>query len=108
MDCFLRRGSGSESIEIQSNETLEVSIYTRAVTGASFSITNAATKQALVENVLVKHTGTSSEEEKPTTVILNPDMPIEGPLTIKIKAESKGSRFSSYDYLIVFSFQPKK
>lgn len=87
---------------------MEVSIYTRSVAGAVFHIVDASTKTPIVENILVKHDGTGSDDEKPTCVSLNPKTVVEGPLNVKIKAESKGSRFSSYDYLIVFSFQPKK
>ena len=87
---------------------VEVSIYTRAITGATFTLTNSDTKAGYVENVEVKHIGSDSDEEKPTCVILNPSNAIKGPVKIKVKADSKGSRFSSYDYLIVSSFQPVK
>jgi hypothetical protein len=102
-----RRGSGSETIEVGKGEKLEVSVFTRAVTGATFTLTNAASKTSYIENVLVKHEGTENagDEEKPTNVIINPNEPILGPVTVKVKAESKGSRFSSYDFLIVYSFK---
>ena len=85
-----------------------MSIYTRAATGATFSLLNADSKSTFVENVEVKHDGSNSDEEKPTIVILNPSNLIKGPLKLKVKADSKGSRFSSYEYLLVFAFKPAK
>jgi hypothetical protein len=100
------RGSGSDTVEVKEGEKLEVSVFTRALTGATFTLTDAAKKSNYIENVMVKHEGTGqSEEEKPTNVLINPSTPICGPVTVKVKAVSGGSRFSSYDFLIVYSFK---
>ena len=106
MTCIFDSGSGSETIEVKPNEKLEIAVYTRALPGASFTLTDSATKKAFIENVLVKHEGTGADDEKPTTLVLNANAAIPGPVTVKIKAESKGNRFSSYDYLLVYNFYP--
>ena len=75
--------------------------------GALFSLTDAAgTKDHFVDNVFVKHNGTDDESEIPTSVILNKEL-IKGPIKLKVKADSKGSRFSTINFLLVFSFKNK-
>lgn len=103
---FYIRGSGSDVVEIPHNESLEVMVYTRATTGATFTLQNADTKAAIVEDVDVTHTGTDNESEPPTSRKLTADL-IAGPMKLKVKATSKGSRFTSYNYLLVFSFKSK-
>ena len=100
------RGHGSETVDIQAGEQLEVSVYTRATSGATFALTDANAKSHFVDNVSVQHSGTGDvETEKPTIVVINKESLIRGPLKVKIKADSKGSRFSTDNYLLVFSFK---
>lgn len=100
------RGHGSETVDIQAGEQLEVSVYTRATSGAIFALTDANAKSHYVDNVSVEHSGTGDlDHETPTIVILNKENLIRGPTKVKIKADSKGSRFSTDNYLLVFSFK---
>ena len=100
------RGHGSETIDLHGNESLEVSVYSRSPAGASFCLTDANNKNVFVENVDVKHVGTGEDEnELPTSVILNKGNLIKGPVKLKVKADSHGSRFSTHDYLLVFCFK---
>jgi hypothetical protein len=86
---------------------LEVCVFTRSTAGAKFTLTNCGTKTHYVDDVEVKHAD-EDENGKPTTVILNPTTPIDGPVKVKVKADSHASRFSSHNYLVVFSFKPTK
>jgi hypothetical protein len=98
-------GHGSETIDIKAGESLEVSVYTRSNAGASFCLTAAGAKTHIVDNIDVKHIGTGDENEIPTSVILNKDNLVKGPVKLKIKADSQGSRFSTHNYLLVFCFK---
>jgi hypothetical protein len=97
-------GHGSETIDIKAGESLEVSVYTRSTAGATFSLTDADTKTVFIDDVAVKHTGTDDENEIPTSVVLNKEL-IKGPVKLKVKADSQGSRFSTHNFLLVFSFK---
>lgn len=81
---------------------MEVFVYTRSTAGANFSIHDNDKKIPLVENVMVKHTGTADVTETPTATKLT-TKPVEGPITIKVKADSGASRFSTQNYLVVFT-----
>jgi hypothetical protein len=73
--------------------------------GANFTLTDAeGTKAQLSSEVFVKHTGTDDENEIPTSMIINNEL-IKGPLKLKVKADSQGSRFSTHNFLLVFSFK---
>ena len=100
------RGHGSETVDVEAGEQLEVSVYTRATAVATFALTDANSKSHFVDNVTVQHLGTGDmDSEKPTIVIINQDSLIRGPIKVKIKADSSGSRFSTDNYLLVFSFK---
>jgi len=100
------RGHGSETLDVLAGEELEVSVYTRATAGATFCLTDAHAKTHFVDGVNVTHKGTGDLDfEKPTLVILNQKNLIRGPLKLKIKADSKGSRFSTDNYLLVFCYK---
>ena len=88
---------------------MEVSVYTRSLAGATFCLTDANAKSHFVDGVEVQHNGTGVDDnEIPTSVIINKEKLIRGPVTVKIKADSSGSRFSTHNYLLVFSFQKAK
>lgn len=89
---------------MKADEQLEVSVYTRSTAGATFSLTDADTKAVIVHDVMVQHTGTGDENEIPTSVILNKEL-IKGPVKVKVKADSQGSRFSTINFLLVFSYK---
>jgi len=99
------RGHGSETIDVEAGELLEISVYTRCTAGATFCLTDAKAKNVFVDGVDVQHIGTEDVNEKPTSKIINEKNLIRGPMKVKIKADSKGSRFSTFNYLLVFSFK---
>ena len=98
-------GHGSKVIDIAANESVQVSIFTRSLAGATFTLTDSeGNKAQLSGEVLAKHNGTDDENEIPTSTIINQEM-IAGPLKLKVKADSLGSRFSTINFLLVFSFK---
>lgn len=91
---------------MKEGERLEISVYTRSTAGAKFCLTDANAKNHFVDNVTVVHQGTGEDNEKPTAIVLNePSALIQGPTKVKVKADSSGSRFSTHNYLLVFSFK---
>lgn len=86
-------------------EELEVSIYTRSVAGAKFTLVDATNKLAapLASDVEVKHSGTGEDPEEIPTHKAISSTNIVGPASIKVKAESIGSRWSTQNFLVVFS-----
>lgn len=96
-------GYGSETVEVPAGETLEVSIYTRSTAGATFTVTDVDAKLPLVEGVEVIHPDTALD--LPTNVKLNETKPFTGPMKVKIRADSKGSRFTSHNYMIVCGYK---
>ena len=92
-------------IDVLVNESVQVSVFTRSLAGATFTLTDSeATKTQLSGEVLVKHSGTDDENEIPTSTTINNEM-IKGPMKLKVKADSLGSRFSTINFLLVFSFK---
>lgn len=100
--CF--SGHGSEVVEIHPRENLEISVYTPSTAGAIFSVHDNDKKVPLVEHVMVKHTGTADVTETPSSTMLT-KQPIVGPMTVKVKADSSASRFSTQNYLVVFTIK---
>jgi hypothetical protein len=84
---------------------MEVSIYTRSTAGATFTITDVNGKIPLVDGIEVTHPDASND--LPTCIKLNESKPFVGPMTLKIKADSMGSRFSSHNYMIVCGYMKK-
>lgn len=92
-------------IDVLANESVQVSVFTRSLAGATFTLTDSeGTKTQLSGEVLVKHSGTDDENEIPTSTTINNEM-IKGPMKLKVKADSLGSRFSTINFLLVFSFK---
>lgn len=103
------RGSGSITYDIISGEELEVSIYTRSVAGAKWAVSDAKNKHGTtyVGDVLTKHTSGDEAMSLPPLHVQLTKANIKGPASIKLKAESLGSRWSSERFLVVFSvFNP--
>lgn len=96
------RGSGSATFEIAEGEELEVYIYTRAKVGAKFSIVDAKTKAEIVPNIEVKHTGGETDKDMPTHKLLT-EAKLAGPVSIKVKADSNAGRFTTNNFLAVFT-----
>jgi hypothetical protein len=90
-------------------EELEVSIFTRSVAGAKFTLQDATSKTAApwASDVEVKHSGNGEDPEESPTHKAITTTNIKGPASIKVKAESIGSRWSTQNFLVVFSvFNP--
>lgn len=92
------RGHGSDSFEVGPGDSVEISVYTRSTSGATFSIVDADSKQPYVEGIKVV---SPSEDEK--SVVLLTEKAITGPAKLKIKGDSLGSRFSSHNFMLVFT-----
>ena len=86
---------------------MEITVYTRSVAGAKFTVTDANhSKAPWVENFEVKHHGTDDVSETPTHEMITKEK-IIGPASVKVKADSNGGRWTSYNFLISFSvFNP--
>jgi len=99
------RSSGSATFDIYPGEEVEVSVHTRSMAGAKFTVSDATNKagKTWAVDVPVKH-DSADHAKLPSTVCLTTTR-IKGPASIKIKAETMGSRFapSSSSYLIAFS-----
>lgn len=99
------RSSGSVTFDVYPDEELNVTVYTRSTTGAKFTVSDALHKSGTTWacDVTVQH-GVNDPLKLPSHVTLTKTN-IKGPVSVKLKAESMGSRFaaSSSNYLIVFS-----
>jgi len=98
------RSSATATFDVKPGEKLNVTVFTRSTTGAKFSITDDAGKRGIwVSDIEVKH-AINDPTRLPTAVEITKKS-IEGPMSVKVKAESMGSRFSASasNYLVVFS-----
>ena len=79
-------------------------MYTRETSGAKFTVVDANSKTATpwISDVDVKHTGSDDPEAIPSHVIVTKTN-IKGPASVKVKAESIGSRWTTQNFLVVFS-----
>lgn len=100
-----RSGYTTETIEVGSGEHLEVHVFTRSTTAAVFTLMKEDAKTAYGSSVEFKHAGSGGDDEMPTTIILNKNAAIAGPAKVKVKVESKGSRFSSVEFLVIYFFK---
>jgi len=78
---------------------MDVSVYTRGTTGALFSIADEY-KNSILGDVDVTHVGPTDDHSPPTCKKITSTR-IRGPVNLKIKGESKGSRFSPENFLVV-------
>ena len=69
------------------------------------SVTDADNKSAkpFVEGVESKHGGTADLSEYPTSKTINEGSKIVGPVKLKVKLDSKASRWSTNNFLVVFT-----
>jgi hypothetical protein len=84
---------------------LDITIYTRSTAGAKFTVTDVNHTQApWVENFEVKHHGTDDISETPSHIsITGADKKIVGPQQVKVKADSHAGRWSTNNFLVVFT-----
>lgn len=98
------RSNGSVTFNVQPGEELEITVYTRSLTGAKISVSNANDKAGtpLVPDVNIKHN--NADNDQPPSHVCVTKTRIKGPKSIKVKAETMGSRFvaSASNYLVVF------
>jgi hypothetical protein len=101
------RGHGSVTHEISEEEEVEVTIYTRSPAGAKFTITDVKHGHApWVENYEVKHDGSVEADAMPSLDLVTKQK-IPGPHNIKVKADSNGGRWTTHNFLVVFSVYRK-
>ena len=82
-------------------ESVELSVFTRSTAGATFSVVKEG--HTVVSGVNVDDK--DGNPDTPTHVSILASGLVHGPATIKVKADSKGSRFSTHNYLLVASFK---
>lgn len=96
-------GHGSCTYDIQAGEELQISVFTRSTAGAKFSVTDAKhSKGPWLEDVLVKHSGTESMDEIPSKIVITNEN-IIGPVSVKVKADSNAGRWTTNNFLVVFT-----
>ena len=81
---------------------MEIYIYTRAKAGAKFTIVDAKSKKEIVGTTEIKHTGGETEHDMPTHKVLT-EAKLQGPLSLKIKADSNAGRFTTNNFLAVYT-----
>jgi hypothetical protein len=91
--------------DVSYGEELEVSVYTRSVAGAKFTVEDPTSKLAApwASDVAVKHAGSGEDPEEIPTHKAITSTKITGPASVKVKAESIGSRWTTQNFLVVFS-----
>jgi len=93
------------TITLKEGEEVDVHVHTRAVTGATFNITESSSKKIIVEDTTVKHTVPDNAElnsELPTGVHLTAETGrIKGPKTIKVKGTSMGGMLGTENFMVI-------
>ena len=95
------RGHGSEVMDVPAGESVEIQVYTRSTSGGVFSLHDNTKKTAIESEIQVKHDG----QGEATCMVKLSRKSIPGPISIKVKADSNASRFSTQHFLLVFSFK---
>jgi len=90
-----RSGHGSEVCEVKEGESAEVWVFPRYTAGAKFTMTDAHTKTTIADAVEIKHTGAVSDSAIPTSAPIS-TAHIQGPISLKVKADSNASRFYTH------------
>ena len=101
------RSSLSFKFFLKPDEEAELYVHTRSASGASFRVTNTATKKDLVPPQKVQHKGRVEDIYPPSCVQLTTSR-IAGGIEIKVKGESLTSRMSSACFLLVANIYKKK
>lgn len=81
---------------------MEIYLYTRAKAGAKFHLMDAKSKAEIIPAVEFKHTGGDTEHDMPTHLVLTEEK-LQGPLSLKIKADSHAGRFHTINFLVVYT-----
>ena len=95
--------SSSTTFELSEGEKMDVIVYCKAKSGATFSVTDAENvKQVLAENIDVTFEG-GDDLDNETPVSVNIISNLAGPGKFKVKGVSKSSRVYTDNYLVVFN-----
>lgn len=86
---------------------MDITIYTRSTAGAKFCVVDAKTKAEIIPNVEIKHTGGETDKDMPTHKYLTGETKIQGPVSVKVKADSNAGRFATHNFLAVFTVYRK-
>lgn len=95
------RVSGHSTVDVPQGGSLDVTVFTRSITEVTISIVDENNKSKVyAPNVCLKHIGGNGENAAPTSVVITKEN-IKGPVKVRIKIESRGSRFSTAgNYLV--------
>ena len=97
--------SDSATFDIYPGEELNVTVYTRSLVGAKITVSDATNKTGTTwaGDVVVKHD--NADITKLPSHVSVTETNIKGPASVKVKAETMGSRFvaTTNNYLVVFS-----
>lgn len=97
----------SWKFQLKEDEEADIWVYTRAKTGATFTISDASTKKPLAPPVVIKHNVSKDDDNtKPTNGQITTQR-ISGVPEVKVKAENLKSRMSSESYLVVVNIYKK-
>ena len=99
----------SWKFQMKEDEEADIWVYTHAKTGATFTISDAATKRPLAPPVVIKHNVSKDNDDdntKPTNGQITTQR-ISGVSEVKVKAENLKSRMSSESYLVVVNIYKK-
>eukprot|EP00542_Grammatophora_oceanica_P019789 CAMPEP_0194048652 /NCGR_PEP_ID=MMETSP0009_2-20130614/28009_1 /TAXON_ID=210454 /ORGANISM="Grammatophora oceanica, Strain CCMP 410" /LENGTH=436 /DNA_ID=CAMNT_0038694581 /DNA_START=115 /DNA_END=1425 /DNA_ORIENTATION=+ len=103
------RSYGSITHDIAAGMALEITVWTRSVAGADFTITDTSKDKSstppLVSKLLVKHTGSDDVNSIPTSGLITKER-LVGPLSIKIKGECHAGRFTTNNFCLAFAIYP--
>lgn len=95
------RSHASAVFELGDGEKMDVVVYTKAKTGATFSITNASTKDVVASGVDAAFNG--GENDRCTEVVISSNITGPGKFKVKADSKSKSSTRMSYDNFLIVS-----
>lgn len=100
-------GHSSHVVEVGLDESVTITVYTRSTVGAVFALHDNKQKTLLKDGILALDRSEKEDEPVESRMTVLTENPIEGPASIKIKADSKAGRFSTQNYFLVFAFKNK-
>mmetsp|Transcript_10782 Transcript_10782/g.16960 ORF Transcript_10782/g.16960 Transcript_10782/m.16960 type:complete len:452 (-) Transcript_10782:155-1510(-) len=96
------RGHGSVTYEVAEGDEVAIEVYTKSTSGAKFTVCDAYHKAPdWVTAFEVKHKGDDDATTIPTKETIT-QQKIKGPASIKVKADSNGGRWTTYNFLVAF------
>ena len=101
------RSSLSFKFYLKEDEEAELFVHTRATTGATFRVMDAATKKEIVPTKTVIHRGATGDNCTPTKMQLTAGR-ISGGYEVKVKGENLSTRLSAESYLLVVNVFKKQ